>query len=356
MNAVLKPDEALSLSFACDIPLSLAVDAYRGISFVPDQRGVETRDSYARQLEAIYNELKEHATRGGTLEQFDAEFSRLREGLRRHYRAWLSSKSQCTSNNIAGYSGYNVERARKRNRIEQRRNEAMSDFRARAMKAAIRNLRPDLRPIMAGDDDAVERLEAEIRRLEEAQELMKAANVAIRKNAKQGLAAQAVALSELGFADDQIPELLTPKFGRGQGFASYSLSNNNANIRNKRLRLEQIKRNKAKPTTTVEGSKGVTLEDCPPENRVRLRFPGKPPYKIRASLKPTFRWAQSIGAWQAYRNSCSIELAQRTAQAVACFPVSDVGLAAWMQDNPTYALHATEDGYHWLVDETKVSL
>lgn len=360
MNAVLRLPEAqepsLADSFAADIPLSLAVSAYGGISMSPEKRGASTQAGYCRELEEIYNTLKSHATKGGTLAQLEEEFSRLRAGYRSHYRVWLSSKSRCISSFITGPSNFPTRRAQKRNRIEHGRLEALIDFKSRAMKAAIRNLRPDLRPIMAGDDDAVERLEAEIRRLEESQALMKAANVAIRKHKKEGLQAQAVALVELGFADDQIPELLTPKFGRGQGFASYSLSNNNANIRNKRLRLEQIKRNKAKPTITVEGSKGVTLEDCPPENRVRLRFPGKPPYKIRESLKPTFRWARSIGAWQAYRNSCSIELAQRTAQAVACFPVSDVGLAAWMQDNPTYALHATEDGYHWLVDEAKVSL
>lgn len=321
MSAVIQSaEQSLAELFALDIPVSLAVDAFRNVSFVPEERGAHRRAEYGRVMESIYNTLKAHAIEGGTLEQFDAEFSRLRAGLRKHYRAWLVSKGFCSSTNITGRACYNVRRAEKRNRIEQRRNEALIDFQARAMKAAIRNLRPDLRPIMAGDDDAVERLEIEIRRLEESQELMKAANVAIRKHKKEGLQAQAVALVELGFTDDQLPEILTPKFGRRQGFASYSLSNNNANIRSKKTRLEQIKRNKAKPDASAQGSNGVTMEDCPAENRVRLRFPGKPPLEIRQRMKPTFRWSPSITAWQAYRNDRAFEIARAILQlpAVVC--------------------------------------
>lgn len=318
MNAVLNHSEAqeprLADSFAADIPLSLAVSAYGGISMSPEKRGASTQAGYCKELEEIYNTLKSHATKGGTLAQLEEEFSRLRAGYRSHYRAWLSSKSRCISSFITGPSNFPTRRAQKRNNVEHRRLEAVIDFKARAMKAAIRNLRPDLRPIMAGDDDAVERLEAEIRRLEEGHELMKAANVAIRKHKKDGLQAQSVALIELGFTDDQLPEILTPKFGRAQGFASYSLSNNNANIRAKKIRLEQLKRNKAKPDASTQGSNGVTMEDCPAENRVRLRFPGKPPLEIRQRMKPTFRWSPSITAWQAYRNDRAFEIARAILQ------------------------------------------
>lgn len=315
MSAVLKSTESaevsLASSFTADIPLSLAVSAYGGISMSPEKRGASTQAGYCQELEEIYNTLKSHATKGGTLAQLEEEFARLRSGFRSHYRAWLSSKSRCISSFITGPSNFPTRRAEKRNRVEHKRLEAVIDFKARAMKAAIRNLRPDLRPIMAGDADAIERLETEIRRAEEVQARMKAANAAIRANKKKGRDAQLAALAELGFSDAMAPKLLEPDFCGRIGFADYMLTNNNANIRRMQQRLEQITRAKATPDSEVTGENGVTMNDCPAENRVRLTFPGKPAVEIRDRLKSNgFRWAPSLGVWQAYRNSNSLAVAR----------------------------------------------
>ena len=315
MSAVLKSTEdqerSLVSSFAGDISLSLAVSAYGGISMSPEKRGASTQAGYCQELEEVYNTLKAHAVKGGTLDKLEDEFARFRGGFRSHYRAWLSSKGRCISSFITGPSNFPTRRAEKRNRIEHRRLEAVIDFKARAMKAAVRNLRPDLRPIMAGDADAIERLETEIRRAEEVQSRMKAANAAIRKTKKKGRDAQLAALVELGFSDALAAKMLEPSCFGTVGFEGFELSNNNANIRRMQQRLEQITRAKASPDSEVTGENGVTMNDCPAENRVRLTFPSKPPGEIRERLKKNgFRWAPSLGVWQAYRNYRSLEMAK----------------------------------------------
>lgn len=127
-----------------DIPLSRAVAAFSGTSFVPEKRGQQIVASYNSDLEAIRTTLVAHAEKGRTLNLVDAEFERLREGFRQRYRAWLSSRGNCLSTMIAGPANFPVARNEKRFRIADRRLQDLVDFKARAMRAAIRNLRPDL--------------------------------------------------------------------------------------------------------------------------------------------------------------------------------------------------------------------
>lgn len=67
---------------------------------------------------------------------------------------------------------------------------------------------------------------------------------------------------------------------------------------------------KVEQPSEVESSDGIRLEDCPADNRVRLFFPGKPAADTRSRMKSSgFRWAPTIGAWQAYRNTNSLAVA-----------------------------------------------
>lgn len=300
--------------FLNDIPRDVANRAHAGISFTPEKRGQQEQEGYAATLASDYADLleviKDKPEMQATL---DAEFARYREGYRQRVIKRLYSDSRCISWMITGPSNFPVARNEKRNRVAHKRTEEQLEFRTRALSAIRKTLCPELRPIMAGDGDAVERLQAKIAEAEQDQEQMKATNAAIRKNWKDGQEAVITALMALGHSRALATEFIQHgRFG-GMGYASFETTNNSANIRRMKQRLEALQRNKAAKPVEAEGV-NARLEDCPADNRVRLFFPGKPSAEIRSRLKSAgFRWSPTIGAWQAYRNSNTIATAQREA-------------------------------------------
>lgn len=302
--------------FINDISTEAASQAYYGVSHFPERRAESTRTGYAEQLAADYASLREQAVKGGTLDLLDAEFETYRARYRRHNLAYLHSSSRCVSWFIAGPSNFPAARMNKRADIAHRRLNDMLGFRSRALAAIKRTLRPDLRAIYAGDGDALERLEVKISNAEQLQARMKETNAVIRRNAKAGPAAQVAALLVLGYQEGNARRLLEPDFCGRIGFADYELTNNNANIRRMKQRVEQITRLQSTPGQELEGS-NARMEDCPSENRVRLFFPGKPDEEIRTQLKRGgFRWTPSLGCWQAYRHQHTYDAAARFAGVV----------------------------------------
>lgn len=322
--------------FAHDIPASLAISAYNGVSMSPERRGASAQNEYGQTMAADYETMRAQATKGGTLDLLPEVFARYRSRQSSAYKAYLSSSSRCVSSFIAGPANFPAARMNKRSDIAHKRLGEYLNGGEMALQAACRTLRPDLRAIMAGDVDAIDRLTVDISSAERTQDQMKAANKAIRTNANAGEAHQVAALMELGHSEAQALELLHPRFSRGQGFPSYRLTNNQANIRRMRERLEKITAAKARPVETVECSNGVTLEDDAPANRVRLFFPGKPSDEIRAELKSSgFRWAPSSGAWQAYRNRGTLSTAKRLAgEVVESAPILPEEIQGGMGGSP----------------------
>lgn len=301
------------VQFRNDIPLDLATRAHAGTSHVPETRGAHEVEAYARMLAADYARMQAAAEMGGTSHLLEAEFARYREGLKRHVCAWLIARARCLSPMITGPARFPTARNDKRNSAARKRGDDLQAFRERALAAIVTTLRPDLRPIMAGDADAVERLQAKIRDAEDNHSRMKAVNAAIVRN-RGDRAAQYNAIVAAGLSPEQAREALTPDPFGGVGFPSYTLSNNRNNIARMRQRLARIEQAKAAPCQEIAAANGIRLEDSPAENRIRLYFPGKPSAEIRASLKACgFRWARTLGAWQGYRNDRTLAKARELA-------------------------------------------
>lgn len=300
-----------------DIPEDTARRAHSGISFDPEARAKTEREGYARSLLADFEALSKYADTDDKRATLTAEFSRYRDGYRTRYLAMLAAKARCMSTMITGGSNFPVRRQAKINATADKRTAELIDFHKRALEAIKRTLRPEDRPIMAGDADAVPRLDAKLVKAEADLDFMRRANAAIRKHKRDGEAAQIEVLVALDGSMKLTPaaaaQLLKPDFANRIGFADYEIRNLAANIRRMRARSETIAEAKAVEATTIEGT-SARFEDCPADNRVRLFFPGKPDSLTRSRLKSAgFRWTPSLGCWQAYRNHHAMTTARREA-------------------------------------------
>jgi len=157
-------------------------------------------------------------------------------------------------------------------------------------------------------------LGSRIAELEATQKRMVTVNALIRKTHGQPSEQRVAALVAAGFDPIDAARLLTPDFLGRIGFPDYKLSNNSANIRRLKKRMERVTVAQATPASEEHGANGIRFEDAPHDNRVRLYFPDKPAEDVRRNLKSRgFRWSPTIGAWQAYRNSWTQQVAREIA-------------------------------------------
>lgn len=232
------------------------------------------------------------------------------------FSAYLTSKGRCVSTMIAGPANFNTGRARKSNDSADRAGDELIESHTRWVKALRKVAFPHEAPIMSGDANAIERLRAKLADAEafqaEAKEINAAIRAAVRHNENP-----ITCLRALGIAAARCAELVKPdELGR-VGIPDYALTNNSAEIRRLRKRIETVSKAKATPTTEeFHVGSGIALVDAPEANRVRLKFPGKPDAATRGELKAHgFRWAPTVdgGVWQAYRNDRALAHARAVA-------------------------------------------
>lgn len=165
--------------------------------------------------------------------------------------------------------------------------------------------------ISSDDPEAVQKLKTKLAGLEESQAVMKAVNAEIRALTKVGNLTPAALVQQLSgkfnFSEEQAAQALAPDFMGRVGFASYSLKNNNAEIRRVKLRIEQLER-RAKVAEALVEKTGAAMEEQKfegfslrldhDENRVMYSFDRKPSREVCELLKRNgFRYAPSRTAW-----------------------------------------------------------
>ena len=224
--------------------------------------------------------------------------------LAENMNASYSIEARCPSILISGGGNFPVRKKEKQNAARDRNLEEWN---------YIQGLLDKIRSVGTGgissdDPQAVEKLEAKLAALEKHQELMKAANVAIRmKDPTEGDAK----LAELGYTPEDIAKLRAPDFCGRIGYPAYELQNNNANIRRIRGRIAELKK---RTESTPEGWEfdGGRVVVNTAENRLQIIFDGKPNADIRTELKGEgFRWAPSQGAWQRQLTDNAMRAARR---------------------------------------------
>lgn len=198
----------------------------------------------------------------------------------------------CPSVMISGGSNFPVQKKRKQVAALEKNN---AEYRE------IMGLLEKMRSVGTGgissdDPNALEKLKEKVGRLKKRQELMKAANAAIRlKDTEEGDRR----LCELGYTQEEIKQLREPDYCGRVGYPSYALNNNNANIKRLEARIAELEKRQTEEAPqgwTFDGGEVVINTDL---NRVQIFFTEKPDEEMRSKLRHrAFKWAPSQGAWQ----------------------------------------------------------
>lgn len=200
--------------------------------------------------------------------------------------------TMCPSVMISGGSNFPVRKKEKQNTASDRN---MQEY------MEIQGILDKIKSVGKGgistdDPQAIEKLQAKLDKLVKHQEMMKAANAAIRmKDPEKGDAK----LAEMGYTPDEIKQLREPDFCGRVGYPSYLLSNNNANIKRIRDRITALEKKKTEPTSEGWDFDGGSVIANTEANRLQILFDEKPDEATRAMLKQNgFRWSPSNKAWQ----------------------------------------------------------
>ena len=161
--------------------------------------------------------------------------------------------------------------------------------------------------ISADDPQAVSKLEKKLEKLEASQELMKAVNAYYRKH---GTLDGCPHLTERGI-ENLKADMASGWHYEKKPFQSWQLSNNNAEIRRLKGRIEELTRHKEAAYVGWEFD-GGTVEINREANRLQIFFEGKPDATVRDELKSNgFRWSPKAEAWQRQLNDTTIRVADR---------------------------------------------
>lgn len=157
--------------------------------------------------------------------------------------------------------------------------------------------------ISADDSEAVPKLEQKLAERVKLQEHMKAVNAYYRKHKTlEGYPGISPADAQEMSAD------MAQRIG-DKPYPSYALSNNNAEIRRLRERIQTLTRQREAGYTGWEFD-GGKVEINQDENRLQILFDSKPDEAIRTDLKSNgFRWSPKAGAWQRQLNDNAIRAA-----------------------------------------------
>jgi hypothetical protein len=315
-------DSVLTISagaFSATIAAKEIARSFDALTHWPDRRA-------AIEITDLCNSLNHFAGRLDKLASEGAAFDAAAEGERfasRHVGLWRRAwamEARCMSWFIVGPANFPTARNQKR---QASRDKAYDAIRAHA-DAALRSIERIAWPhgapgdaIRANHPDAISLIRAEIEKRRATHARMKTANAVIRETKGQEIGARIIAMAAAtGFSRSDCERIVNPpEKWMGQGFASYSLSGQLAEIKRLEGRLKGLEANAARGKVETQHNTtagALTIVENPDAARVQLVFPGKPDEATRTLLKSHgFRWAPSEGAWQRHLNNAGRYAASR---------------------------------------------
>lgn len=289
----------------------MARTANMGNSFREYQTGSATEEyqSYCNKAYDILERIKEQKPQYA--ERAEAMTDRYCKKLAEYYNDYYRNEASCPSIMISGAGNFPVRKKEKQNARRDTLSNTWNYLKDYLIK--IENLLTYDRPIMCGDENAMEALQDKINKLESSKELMKDLNKFFRKGGK---------IEEYeGEITDKLKEEID--FMIRQGWKPYfDTTNTNAEIKRLKTRLEKLQKAKEEGTaeTTTADADGNELFKVVKNSeimRLQLIFDGKPADEVREILKKNgFKWSPKNGAWQRQLTDNALYSLKRVTEAI----------------------------------------
>lgn len=196
---------------------------------------------------------------------------------------------------IAGPAGMSATKKAKQN---ARRDANMQEY--KDIQGIINKIKSvGMGGISSGEENALEKLTAKLNKLTEWQETMKRINAYWRKHKTFDGCPDVSAEKAAKWTEEMTRWGLTEKV-----FPSWELSNNNAEIRRIKARIETLKKElDREPAENISGE-GWELVENKEIMRLQFIFDGKPEPEVRELLKRNgFKWSPKNNAWQRLLNN-----------------------------------------------------
>ena len=271
-------------------------------SFYTYKPGAATA-SYQRQVDAAYQLAEEQKQKVDPMyhDKIDYLVDLYARKLAENLNQSNAIDARVPSILISGGGNFPVRRKEKQNSA---RDKNMGEY--QHIQGLLDKIRATGTAGISYDDKlAVEKLEAKLEGLKANQEHMKAVNAYYRKHKT---------LDGCPGLTSDMAEELRASMGRDWRkdpvpYPSFHLTNNNANIRRVKQRIDDLKNRGEFVGWTFPGGEAKINEA---ENRLQLFFEEKPTEDQRRELKSNgFKWAPSQGAWQRQLNRNAIFAAGR---------------------------------------------
>lgn len=272
------------------------VDDYNRYTHYPQDINKEYAENMGRVIDETRAKLKNYG-----IEKIPGEvqtaLDRYARALKENYLATAKSRAVAPSPMVVGRSNYKGNR-KKAHAIEQKAINAMDKAQS-DLAAAIKRQSPNA-PISSDRPTAIEEIEDRISVRTEKQELMKAVNKAYSNYKKNKKSLDTAPIPEVY---KNVIRKFEPDPMLDRPFPAYELTNNGAEIRRLKKRVEQLKAQRKDVSKGVSFEGGAIIDNVE-ENRLQIKYDKKPDAETIKKLKSFgFKWAPSKGVWQRFRGS-----------------------------------------------------
>ena len=270
-----------------------AYRAYYWSSMSPDRRAESTVAGFRQDMEDMREQIKAIPNME---ESWAGEFKRFNAKALDLYNKLLGCSSRCASTMVTGPANFNVRRNNKNLNYEQNARERYLYF----INNTIAKLTKKYKTVYTREEE-LDNYRVKLEKLQENQELMKAANKILRSK-KTDEAEKVDQMIAAGWSEKNAMVLLektVTSYSDKKGFAGFELSNNNAKIKATQARIEVLEAKYNSTNKYMHQSDELTVEANYELDRIMFFFDGKPEEDVRSAMKRgAYNWSRKNGAWQ----------------------------------------------------------